>query len=505
MKTICKKSLSVILAVLMMASTLVTGTVAFAAKSPIWFTPYSVGTTATFQRNADQYYSGYYSFTPEKTGTYAVYVQSPASNNGYISIYKKYDAGSASLKDGVASVNAKQTLYNENGTDIVLDRGYQTFELLGGETYFVEADAWSSDSSAPSVSFSVSPVDFSAWISYEFNSNGTLSEVGYDVTYTGSGTDVVVPASINYLPVIGVNGTTNKNITSLNLAYAASVESVDGFSSCKKLAFVTLNNGLVRIGTSAFANCKSLGSVVIPATVATVGGGAFYGCTALSNVVIANGAVKSIGENAFYNTALKTVVIPASVAYIGESAFGYERNFDAATVDPYDTTETPVAGFVIGGYAGTEAWTYAARNGIAFCDLNNCSHAYTVVSSKPATFFSYGKEVKKCAVCGAVKSVKIAKKKISVKSVKSSKKAQIVVKAAKHSGITGFQIQYSTSKKFTKKTTKSVKVKTKKALSKTIKSLKSGKKYYVRVRAYKVSGKKTVYGVYGAAKSVKVK
>ena len=41
------------------------------------------------------------------------------------------------------------------------------------------------------------------------------------------------------------------------------------------------------------------------------------------------------------------------------------------------------------------------------------------------------------------------------------------------------------SKKFTKKTTKTVKVATKKKLNKKIKGLKSGKKYYVRVRAYK--------------------
>ena len=57
----------------------------------------------------------------------------------------------------------------------------------------------------------------------------------------------------------------------------------------------------------------------------------------------------------------------------------------------------------------------------------------------------------------------------------------------------------------TKKTTKTVKVATKKKLNKKIKGLKSGKKYYVRVRAYKMNGKKTVYSAWTAKKSVKVK
>lgn len=68
--------------------------------------------------------------------------------------------------------------------------------------------------------------------------------------------------------------------------------------------------------------------------------------------------------------------------------------------------------------------------------------------------------------------------------------------------VTGYEIQYSTSSKFTSSTTKTV---TSKNTSATLKSLKSGKKYYVRVRAYKtVSGIK-VYGSYSKAKTVTVK
>ncbi len=87
-----------------------------------------------------------------------------------------------------------------------------------------------------------------------------------------------------------------------------------------------------------------------------------------------------------------------------------------------------------------------------------------------------------------------------------SKKSKILTPVWKPvSGVTGYEVVYSTSKKFTKKTTKTVRIKKAKTKKTTIKKLKKGKKYYVKVRAYKtVSGKK-IYGAYSSIKSVKVK
>ncbi len=51
--------------------------------------------------------------------------------------------------------------------------------------------------------------------------------------------------------------------------------------------------------------------------------------------------------------------------------------------------------------------------------------------------------------------------------------------------ITGYEIQYSTSSKFTAKTTETKKITSSKTTSKTISKLKAKKKYYVRVRTYK--------------------
>ena len=73
----------------------------------------------------------------------------------------------------------------------------------------------------------------------------------------------------------------------------------------------------------------------------------------------------------------------------------------------------------------------------------------------------------------------------------------------------GYEIQYSTSSKFTKKTTKTVKAAKNSMTSKKITKLKAKKKYYVRIRTYqtvKVGKKSTkIYASWSKAKTVTTK
>ena len=75
-----------------------------------------------------------------------------------------------------------------------------------------------------------------------------------------------------------------------------------------------------------------------------------------------------------------------------------------------------------------------------------------------------------------------------VKKVKATKKS-LTIKWSKVKGASGYEIQVATDKKF-KKNKKSILVKKQKTTSAKIKKLKSKKKYYVRVRTYKVVGRK---------------
>lgn len=68
----------------------------------------------------------------------------------------------------------------------------------------------------------------------------------------------------------------------------------------------------------------------------------------------------------------------------------------------------------------------------------------------------------------------------------------------------GYQICYAANGKFTG--SKAVTVTSAKASAKTIKSLKKGKTYYVKVRAYRTDRDGSrLYGNYSAVKKVKVK
>ena len=90
--------------------------------------------------------------------------------------------------------------------------------------------------------------------------------------------------------------------------------------------------------------------------------------------------------------------------------------------------------------------------------------------------------------------------KVNLSTVKNAKGKKINVKWKKVKGAKGYQLQYALNKKFKKK--KSIQTKKTKY---TIKKLKKKKTYYIRVRAYKMNGKKKVYGKWSKVKKVKIK
>ena len=107
----------------------------------------------------------------------------------------------------------------------------------------------------------------------------------------------------------------------------------------------------------------------------------------------------------------------------------------------------------------------------------------------------------KCDYTLYAKWTKVKVAKVFITSAKNSKSKQILLKYKKVSSVKGYQISYSMDKKFKKAVTKKNTAKT----SYTIKKLKKGKTYYVRIRAYKLdsTGGK-VYGKYSSVKKVKI-
>lgn len=90
--------------------------------------------------------------------------------------------------------------------------------------------------------------------------------------------------------------------------------------------------------------------------------------------------------------------------------------------------------------------------------------------------------------------------KVNLRVSKHKKGRKLVVCWNAVKGAKGYQLQYALNKKFKKK--KSIQTKKTKY---TIKKLKKKKTYYIRVRAYKMNGKKKVYGKWSKVKVVKRK
>ena len=100
-------------------------------------------------------------------------------------------------------------------------------------------------------------------------------------------------------------------------------------------------------------------------------------------------------------------------------------------------------------------------------------------------------------------TVKVSPSKASAPSLKTLRGRKLKVSWKKDRRATGYQVQYCTSKAF-KKGVKTVTISKNKTITKTIPKLARGKRYYVRVRAYKsVKVNKKTQKLYGAWSSVK--
>ncbi len=100
-------------------------------------------------------------------------------------------------------------------------------------------------------------------------------------------------------------------------------------------------------------------------------------------------------------------------------------------------------------------------------------------------------------------TVKVSPSKASAPSLKTLRGRKLKVSWKKDRRATGYQVQYCTSKAF-KKGVKTITISKNKTLTKTIPKLTKGKRYYVRVRAYKsVKVNKKTQKLYGAWSSVK--
>lgn len=206
--------------------------------------------------------------------------------------------------------------------------------------------------------------------------------------------------------------------------------------------------------------------------------------------VISSGLISGTVREIFgfsYTNSLISVTIPKTAEVIDISAFEYCINLEKIIIPPSvkEIRELAFRGcdkLTIYGYTNTAAEAYAKENNIPFESIG----VYTEPTTPPTT-----ETPNKTAITTTSPIHKPAKneptiktKKATIKKLTATKKKALKVTWKKVSGAKGYEIKLATNRKFTKNK-RTLKVKKGSSTGKVIKKLKSGKRYYVKLRAYK--------------------
>lgn len=371
----------------------------------------------------------------------------------------------------------------------------ETIKIHSGITY-IEGGAFTGAPKLKSITVDEKNKKFTAVDGILFNKNKTEL-----IQYPGGkeGTEYTVPKSVTSVGAVSFYG--NNKLTKINLHDKVTSIGNSAFASCTAIKSFVIPDGVKEIGFNTFSGCTALESVVIPATVTAVRHYAFNNCPSLKQIYFLGssdrwGKITVEGMNDGLSAAnVNFVSSPAAVSKI-------TLNKATETSLKFSWSKaTDATGYKVVLYKGkTEVKTvYTTKLTYTFKKLKKgTTYKVKVFAYKNV---NGGKALSVEKVLSA--STKVAK--VTLSSVKSTKTKQAAVAWKTVSGANGYEVTYSTSKKFTKKTTKTVTVKKQKTKKTTLKKLKKGKKYFVKVRAYKTVNGKKIYGAYSSIKTVKVK
>jgi len=187
------------------------------------------------------------------------------------------------------------------------------------------------------------------------NTNGTITITGY----IGPGGNVIIPRTIEGLPVTNIGDRAFDFVTSVTgVTIPDSVTRIgaDAFNYATNLTGVVIPDSVTNLGAEAFIGCASLASLTIGKGITAIQGGGgeggigtFANCTSLTRVTIPDnvtriedGAATLGGDiGAFSNcTSLTNVTIGKGLTYLGLGAFTWCTNL----VGVYFRGNAPIPG-----------------------------------------------------------------------------------------------------------------------------------------------------------------
>lgn len=320
-----------------------------------------------------------------------------------------------------------------------------------------------------------------------------------------------------------------KGLNEIKLPESVKLIESSAFRDCSSLQKFEFSSNLSEIGANAFDGCTSLEQAIMPDTISSLGNLAFANCTSLKKVHINEGRI-NISEGLFENcSSLQEVNIPDSVEYIRTKAFYGCTSLNSLTLPEglKKIESNAFSGAKIGSieFSGNEDQLKAidistsgnetilessiktladGKNVVLKSSITNDNTGTSSPSPSPSSSSNGKKNLSSNKGDGKTSSSKVNKPgKVTGLKIKNKKKRKMIISWNWKVNMSGFQIQYAQNKKFTKK--RKSKTVGKWTSRKTITKLKKGKTYYVRVRAYKKSSGKKIYGSWSKIKKVKIK
>lgn len=258
-----------------------------------WFTAKTGGTQITdakghFVANADVYSDQKYPVSAEGTTLYARWGEKTITFNfvtdGTEVKSVTYQAGEtitalpASVKDGYCF---EAWYFDPTGLS-QLTYPYVVTEKLGGTVHLYAKFTEGSNNVL------------------QFSSIASTGDKEYEVSYTGTDEEIVIPDSYYGKPVTRV-----RKISSATLRRALLPQSVrefvnGAFENCTALEEVNIPNGVKVLPERLFSGAGKLTGITIPYSVETIGKSAFANCTGIA-IMRLPASVRTIGAGAFRN------------------------------------------------------------------------------------------------------------------------------------------------------------------------------------------------------------
>ena len=230
-------------------------------------------------------------------------------------------------------------------------------------------------------------------------------------------------------------------------------------------------------------------AIVVNDGIATLVEGKDYVVAYENNVHAGTASVVITGKGNYTGTVTKTFTIKKAPNTITAKNFTktYSTKAQSFSLGVKLKNGTPTY------KSSTKSVTVSAKGAVTIKPKFIGKATITITSPEKA---NYSKQTKKITIT-------VNPTKTALVSVASPSAGKMTVKWKKNAVGTGYQIQFSTSSKFT--SPKSATITKNTTLSKTIGGLVKGKKYYVRIRTYKTVGKTKFYSGWSAVKAVTIK